>query len=981
MFQPRFPHAAASLSMLAGAAAIMLAPPAAAQVEPHPLMLRYPDVSRDHIVFCYANDLWLVSRAGGDAWPLASPPGQETFPRFSPDGKTIAFVGNYDGNRDLYTISIDGGVPVRVTYHPSTEVLSDWTPDGRLLFWANGFGGLMRQTQLFTVDAAGGLPAKLPPPYGANGAISGDGHWLAYTPHSIDNRTWKRYRGGMATDIWLFNLIDKTAERITDWEGTDTQPMWFNGGLCYLSDAGPQHRLNIWSYNTSTGEREQVTTFADFDVKWPSIGSREIVFQNGPELFLLDLRTKLARIVEVTIPGDRPTMRTKRVDDSKFTRWWNISPTGKRALAEARGDVWTLPAENGSPRNLTRTSGAAERDPSWSPDGRWIAYFSDESGEYELYVKQSDGKGETRQLTSGSQTFYSDPLWSPDSKHIVFTDKASKGYLHTIATGETKVIDKDPWGFNSRPSWSHDSRWIAYARTEDRKPISAIWLYNLESGEKQKATSGMFNDTSPAFDRKGDYLYFASSRTFQPTYSDIDTTFIYNQGQVLLAVPLRTDVKSPYLPKSDEETWKDEAADKEKDKDKDAAGAAPAGGDDDDGEADDEGDADDADDADDDADDADDADDEGNGDDQDGDDDDEAAPAADDGVSGTWEGTLSGAALPPELQGASFTMVITLAPDGTLTGSISVPMGTAELSGTYDKASGQIDATVTTPEGQAMKMTGRISGTSFTATVVNEADGLTVEMTGSRTAAASAGGDGADKGKAKGKDKPREVVEIVVAGFEARAFALPVKSGNFATLAVNDRNQLLYARQSPNGPAEIMLFDLDDDKKEEKSVAKGANGFEISADGKQLILLRDGGASIQAASAGATPKNVVTAGMDAFIEPRQEWRQIFIEAWRLQRDFFYVENLHGVDWSAVRYNYEKMLDDCVTREDVSYVIREMISELNIGHAYYFGGDEEPEPAVAVGLLGVDWELDGGAYRIKGICHGAAWDVDARNPLD
>ena len=448
-------HRITTLALIPAALAVaVLNPAATAQIQPHAGMLRYPDVSATQIVFVYANDLWVVPRDGGTATPLASPPGQELFPKFNADGDTIAFVGNYDGNRDLYTIPVMGGVPVRVTYHPSSETLCDWTPDGRLCFFARGHGGLKRQTQLLTVSATGGLSERLPIPYGANGAFSDDGVWLAYTPHSRDTRTWKRYRGGMATDIWLFNLDDMTAQQVTDWEGTDSIPMWHGDRLYYLSDGGPEHKLNIWSYDLDNDRHRQITHFDEYDVKWPSIGpgpSRggEIVFEYGSDLMLLDLLSGESSVVEVTIPGDRPTIRPQRVDASDYTRWWHISPTGKRAVSEARGDIWTLPAEHGSPRNLTRTSGAAEREASWSPDGRWIAYFSDETGEYELYITQSDGKGDSRQLTSGSQTFYYDPVWSPDSTMISYTDKASQLYLLTVETAVTKIIAKDPWGTTS----------------------------------------------------------------------------------------------------------------------------------------------------------------------------------------------------------------------------------------------------------------------------------------------------------------------------------------------------------------------------------------------------------------------------------------------------------------------------------------------------------------------------------------------------
>jgi tricorn protease len=935
-------------AVLAAAVAVpCLTAPASAEVRPHAGMLRYPDVSKTHIVFAYANDLWLVPRDGGSATPLASPPGSEGFPKFSPDGETIAFVGNYEGGRDLYTIPITGGVPVRVTHHPSTEVLCGWAPDGKLLFFMNGLAGLMRQTQLFTVDAAGGLPQKLPVPYGANGAISPDGTWLAYTPHTRDFSTWKRYRGGMATDIWLFNLQDLSSKKITDWEGTDTLPMWHGRKIYYLSDAGPAHRLNLWSYDTVSGGREQMTDFDDYDVKWPSIGPGptdrgEIVFQNGADLFLFDLRTDTSRVIEVTIPGDRPTIMPQRVDDADYIRWWQISPTGKRAVVEARGDIWTLPAEHGSPRNLTRTSGTAERSGSWSPDGRWIAYFSDATGEYELYITQSDGKGETKQLTTGSATFYVDPVWSPDSKHIAFTDKAGRLFLHEIDAAETKEIFKDPWAPPGRPSWSHDSRWLAYARNDDAMPIPSIWLYNLETGEHHQVTSGVFPDRSPAFDRKGEYLYFTSSRSFNPTYSDLDTTFTYNQSQVLIAVPLTSEVKSPYLAKSDEETWKEEKAEEPEappaEPEAEPAGeeAAPAA---------------------------------------------EAAPAeqppaepVDDGVSGTWEGTLSGTDMPA---GVEFTMTLWLEEDNTVTGSIVVPMGAGTIEATYDPATGALEGTITTDEGIACPMHATISASSISGTVTVE--GQVLEFSGTRTSIPTA----EDREKAEAEEvetKAKEKVEIEIEGFEQRGIQLPVPSGDFTDLNVNDKNQLIYVRSKPNGLPDIMLFDITDDKKQEQTVARAAGGYELSADGKKIIVLRGGGGAIQNAAAGASGKNVVTAGMIATIDPRQEWRELFVEAWRLERDYFYVPNMHGVDWPAVRADYETMLADCVTRADVSYVIREMISELNIGHAYYFGGDVEEEPHETVGMLGVDWVLADGAYRIEHICEGAAWDVDARNLL-
>ena len=313
------------------------------------------------------------SAAGGMATPLASPRGGERFPRFSPDGQTIAFTGNYEGNYDIYTIPVNGGVAARLTYHPATEMVCDWMPDGKAVLYAsNGLAGLSRQPQLFTISAEKPLPQKLPVPYGTNGTVDQYGNWLAYTPHSRDNRTWKRYRGGMASDIWLFHLKDHTSKQITDFEGTDSLPMWHGQTVYYLSDGGPESRLNIWKYDTTTGAREQITKFADFDCKTPAIGpgtngDGEIVFSNGADLKLLDLKSGASRTISVTIPGDRPTLRPMKIDASEFVSNGDISPQAKRVCIEARGDIWTLPAKHGMARNLTRTAGVADARPPGVP--------------------------------------------------------------------------------------------------------------------------------------------------------------------------------------------------------------------------------------------------------------------------------------------------------------------------------------------------------------------------------------------------------------------------------------------------------------------------------------------------------------------------------------------------------------------------------------------------------------------------------------
>lgn len=830
--------------LLAVVTTFSIVPPADAARDdahrPHGGMLRYPDVSATHIVFVYANDLWLVPRAGGTASPLAAPAGQELLPKFSHDGRTIAFIGNYEGNRDLYVIPTAGGIATRVTHHPATEQLCDWSPDGRLIYMTNGFAGLARQSQLFTVAPKGGLPEQMPVPYGANGAISPDGEWLAYQPHTIDFRTWKRYRGGMQTDIWLFNLRTKASKQITDWEGTDTLPMWHGKTVYYLSDQGANHRLNIWAYDTATNQRRQVTNLDTFDVKWPSIGpgangGGEIVFQHGTKLHLLDLATEKTQPVEVMIPGDRPMIRPRRVEASDFIMSWDISPTGKRAIFGLRGDIWTAPAREGSPRRLTATSGAAERDGIWSSDGKQIAWLSDATGEYEIYLASADGRGEPKQLTRGGDCFRFLIGFSPNSKHILMRDKKAALYIVDVATGDIRLVDSEPYGGGLTANWSADSRWLVYSKSGDNQN-SSLWLYDVESDVKHALTSGVFNDTSPCFDRDGDFLYFVSNRDFNsPVYEDLGTTWVYSDTSRLYCVPLRKDVKSPLAPKSDEEGANGDKKDDEKD----------------------------------------------------------------------------------------------------------------------DKKNG--DATS------------------------QKAD----DKNGDESK------DDKDKKEKDEKKKEPKPVVIDIEGFEARAFQLPVDRGGFRELFVNDKGQLIYTRsprRGSEGKPAIKLFDMKDekaDKKEEKTVAADVGNFLMSADGKKLLIRKEGKSFfvVDAAADQKLEKAVPMGGMLTAVNPREEWRQIFVEAWRLHRDYFYVQNMHGVDWPGIRKQYEEMLQDCTSRDDVTYVIGEMISELNVGHAYVRGvGDVEKEPSVTVGMLGCDFSLENGAYRIAKIHEGAPWDADARSPL-
>ncbi|MFT4540893.1 MAG: tricorn protease-like protein/C-terminal processing protease CtpA/Prc [Planctomycetota bacterium] len=907
-------------------------------------MLRYPDVSAESIVFVYANDLWLVSRNGGIASPLASPAGAERAPKFNIDGTRIAFNGNYEGNPDLYTTAVAGGLPSRVTHHPGYEMLWDWGSDGRLLFSTSAMAGIARAPKMYSVAETGGLPQEFPVPYGQNGSLHSDGKRLAYTPNARDNRNWKRYRGGTASDVWIMDLESKQSRRVTDWEGTDTIPMWHGDTLYYASDRGPAHRLNIWKF-TADGRHAQVTEFTDYDIKWPSIGpgdkgQGEIVFQNGSGIVLLDLASEVSRVIDVQVPGVRDSLRPQRIDTSDFIASARLSASGKRAVVEARGDIWTLPAKDGTPRNLTRSGGVAERAPSWSPDGRWVAYLSDRSGEYEVWITQSDGQGETRQLTKDTEGYKYDPTWSPDSNKIAFSDRSGSIFIHDLKADETKFVARHEaaeWGVPVR--WSGDSRWLTWSHVGASAGTSSIFVHDSTSGENRQLTSDMFSDDSPVFDRKGDYLYFVSGRNFRgQKQSAIDSNYVYEDNAVLLAVPLREDVENPWIHESDEEEWDgedSETEDEESENDDDAA-------------------------------------------DEDEDSADDSDSAADDGISGSWSGSLS----IPEMGELTFTMTLELDNDGSLSGSVDVPeMGESGLSGTYDAESKTASGTISSDDGDSHSFDGSLGDGELDWVV--DSPGGSAQMKGSRAAASEDTDEDADEDEAtegkkkKSKKKDVEPVEIDFEGFERRALALPVKAGSFRSLAVNDKNQLLYARRGEDGG--VKLFDLHADDPKETDVCTG-RGFGLSADGKQLMLMRDQKPAIGKATAGSSPKSVITAGMDTRIDPSQEWPQLFDDTWRLYRDYFYAGNMHGVDWKAIHAQYRPMITACVSRNDVDFVLREMIAELNCGHTYVNGGPMERGSRVGVGLLGCDFTLEEGAYRIKNIVEGGIWDSDSRGPL-
>ena len=795
---------------------ILLIATVSAEAQIDARLLRQPDVSATQIAFVYGGDIWVAPKEGGVAQRLSTPKGEESFPRFSPDGGSIAFTGNYDGNSDIYVMPVGGGLPTRLTHHPDVDRMVDWYPDGESILYATRMTSeKQRFNKLYRVPAAGGLPTVLPVPYGEFGAVSPDGATLAYMPLSREFRTWKRYRGGTAPEIWLFGLADHQATNITQNEANDAQPMWHGSTLYFLSDRDAKMRTNIWVRELDSDSVRQVTHFEDFDIHFPAIGPQDLVFENGGQLYVMDLATETARAIDVQVVTDRATLRPRPVKVGQRIADGDISPSGKRAVLGARGEIFSLPAEHGVVRNLTRTSGFAERHPSLSPDGKHIAYFSDRTGEYELTIRPADGSGEEQTLTSMGPGFRYAPMWSPDSKKIVFVDNEQVIQLFDLDAQTLTEIDRGLWMYQGalrgfEVGWSSDSRWVAYSRGLDNR-MSAIFLFDTGSNQSHQVTSGFVESYDPVFDPEGKYLYYLSDRTYRPSYSSFEPAWIYTNPTNLLAVPLRADVASPLASRNDvEETDEDDPADE-------------------------------------------------NGDDKDGEED----------------------------------------------------------------------------------------------------------------------GEKDDKDEEKA-----EPVNIDLEGFEARAVVLPPEAGQYSDLAAV-KGKVLYQRHPRTGSDDesspIVFYDLEE--RDEKTILDNADGYAMSADGNKLLVVDgDSWAIVDVAPKQKMEKQLATSSMEMTVVPSEEWRQIFNDAWRLERDYFYDPNMHGVDWQAMREHYGALLDDVISRWDLNFVIGELIGEINTSHSYRGGGDVERGANRGGGLLGVDWELSRGAYRIKKIVTAAPWDLETRSPL-
>lgn len=782
-------------------------------------LLQHPDVSKTHITFIYGDDVWIVPKSGGLAHQLSSPEGVESYPRFSPDGSLVAFTANYHGNSDVYLIDIHGGIPQRLTFHGQFDRVLGWTPDGdSILFASSRESGRQRYNQFYTVSRHGGSPKKLPIPYGEFASFSPNGQKVAYTDRSRVNRNWKRYRGGTAPDISVFDLNTFSTENITNTDANDELPMWNGDVIYYMSDNGPNKRNNLWKYDLATKSNTQLTKFTDFDITFPESGPDDIVFEAGGKLYLYKLSSNTISEVEIQVVSDQKGRIPQQKKVASFIQNTTLSPDGNRVIVQARGELFNLPANEGFTENITRTSGSAERKPAWSPDGKHVAYWSDSSGEYQLYLHDMTGEQSPRMVTDFKNGFNYSIHWSPDSKKIAYVDQAMGINYLDVATGKVIQADKGKYMFeggleNFRVTWTPDSKWFAYARGTENPSTTAIFAFNTANKKLSQLTSGYYSDNSPTFSADGKYLFFTTNRTFEPVYSDLDNTFIYPNTTSIAVATLNKTVSSLLALKND----------------------------------------------------------------------------------------------------------------------------STELL----KEDGNKD----------------------------EKDGKSKKKKDEDT-----------DGDAK-KEVPKTTIDIV--GFENRVEMLDIPSGNLGNLAAIE-GKLLFTRFPNSGAPEDTFPSLDYydfEERDVKNIISKVNDFEVSADGTKILVNQEKKLAVLEIKADQKiDKTVPTQDMVMYITPQDEWKQIFNDVWRFERDYFYDPGMHGVNWNAMRTKYGQLIDQSNTRNDVNIIIGDLIAELNASHTYTGGGDTKNADMMNVGYLGADIALENGKYRIKKIISSAPWDVEVRSPL-
>ncbi len=771
-------------------------------------LLRFPTIRGNQIVLTYAGDLYTVAKSGGIARKLSSDKGFEMFAKISPDGKYIAFTAQFDGNTEVYVMDAKGGNAKRLTYTATLDrddvadrmgpnnIVVAWTPDSKHIIYRsrkqsfNSFVG-----QLFSVSIDGGLSEELPLSTGGFCSFSADGKKLAFNSVMREFRTWKYYKGGMADDIRIFDFDTKEVTKITDNPAQDIFPMWWENTIYFLSDR--DRIMNLFAYDLTTKTVKKVTDFTEYDCKFPSIGDGQIIFENGGYIYIFDISSQQATKVNIQINDDFEAGHPQMKEAYKHITDVSASPGSERLAFSARGDIFDVPGKEGITYNLTKSSNAHDRNVSWSPDGKYIAYLSDQSGEFEIWMVKADHSEKPIQLTKNADTYYFSIKWSPDSKKILWNDKKMRLQYVDINTKKVTLVAQSKIWEYSQFNWSPDSKWIAYAQ-EELNHFSVIYLYHIDTKKITAVTEDWFNSNQPVFSKDGKYLFFESQRDFNPTYSHTEWNHAYVEMSKIYFLTLAKDIKSPLSPSND-----------------------------------------------------------------------------------------------------------------------------------------TVNTTITDDK----------------------------------------------KNLKKSIDESSNPIKIDLDGISERIAVLPIKASNYWNIHCID-NKVYYNEQHENGKNTLKMFDLD--KKEETLLDEDISYF-VSSNTKKFIIQKDNKYYIIDVPKGkinlSDSKPVNTKDMRVLVDLHAEWNQIFNEGWRQMRDFFYMENMHGVDWKAIHNKYVVLLPYVNHRKDLTYIMGEMIGELNIGHAYVGGGDIPNLDKIYTGLLGAKLLRDqSGYYKISEILKGENWYQDYRSPL-
>jgi tricorn protease len=807
-------------------ALVLLNVRAPAQSSSGPLLLRQPTVSQTEIAFSYAGDIWLVPRQGGEARRVTAGQSSATNPMFSPDGSLIAYSATVDGNTDVYLMRASGGVAQRLTYHPGRDIVVGWTPDGSKVLVESGRNSYGPFARLYAVALKNsGFPEELPLPIASEGSYSANGARIAYVPLQQWQPAWKRYRGGQTRHIWLANLADLTIEAVPRENSNDFNPMWVGDTIYFLSDRNGA--VTLFAYETRTRRVRQVIQNSGLDIKSASAGPAAIVYEQFGEIHLLDLNTAQARLVPIRVGGDIPDVRPRyvKVDAKRFVNY-GISPTGVRAVFEMHGEILTVPAEKGDIRNLTNSPAVADRDPAWSPDGKWVAYFSDASGEYQLELRNPTGMGDPKKIALASPpSFYYLPTWSRDSTKIAYTDK--RGYLWYVDIdkgGAPTRVDVDQFADHKMaPAWSPDAKWIAYLKSLPNLR-KTVYLYSLEQGKAFPVTDGMSDVQMPLFDVDGKYLYFTASTDIGLTATTADLSSLgHPVSRSVYVVILDKTLSSPLPPESDDENTAD-----------------------------------------------------------------------------------------TKLERSS---------------------GSDNLS---DK---------------------------------------------SKNVASPAGKAGPDR------QKPA-VVKIDIDNITQRVLALPVPPRNYLGMWTG-KEGIVFLAEGPSvipaggdGPPPFTLQKFDLSTRRTDKLIEGVTRFAISANGEKMLYLRNGAWTIAEVGKEIKPGEgtLKLTSMRVFVDPRAEWKQMYHEAWRIQRDFFYDPGFHGLDLAATEKKYAPWVENLTGRSDLTYLMEEMLGEMTVGHMFVWGPSADADDHVKGGLLGADYKTEGNRYRFTRVYNGENWNPELRAPL-